>query len=250
MKTILLATAAAALFAAPAFAQDAVGSVGVTYSNPSIEVAGNDVDADVWTVDGTVALPAADWTVTLNGAVDYTKAFGEEDVTGVAAAHLTKMWTSDVRAGAFVAANGIGSGDEPVWTVGAEAQKYLSNATLTGLAAYTTADDADADIWTVGGDAAFYVMPNLRLNAGVSYNNVDVTGGDVDAWTYGVGAEYEIENTPFSVGASYTRADIDSLDVDTWSLGLRYSFGGGLQARDRAGAGLGVSAITSVLGAF
>ena len=75
MKTILLATAAAALFAAPAFAQDAVGSVGVTYSNPSIEVAGNDVDADVWTVDGTVALPAADWTVTLNGAVDYTKAF-------------------------------------------------------------------------------------------------------------------------------------------------------------------------------
>jgi opacity protein-like surface antigen len=250
MKTILLATAAAALFAAPAFAQDAVGSVGVTYSNPSIEVAGNDVDADVWTVDGTVALPAADWTVTLNGAVDYTKAFGEEDFTGVAAAHLTKMWSSDVRAGAFVAANGIGSGDEPVWTVGAEAQKYLSNATLTGLVAYTTADDADADIWTVGGDAAFYVMPNLRLNAGVSYNSVDVTGGDVDAWTYGVGAEYEIENTPFSVGASYTRADIDSLDVDTWSLGLRYSFGGGLQARDRAGAGLGVSSITSLLSVF
>ena len=250
MKTILLATAAAALFAAPAFAQDAVGSVGVTYSNPSIEVAGNDVDADVWTVDGTVALPAADWTVTLNGAVDYTKAFGEEDVTGVAAAHLTKMWTSDVRAGAFVAANGIGSGDEPVWTVGAEAQKYLSNATLTGLVAYTTADDADADIWTVGGDAAFYVMPNLRLNAGVSYNNVDVTGGDVDAWTYGVGAEYEIENTPFSVGASYSRADIDALHVDTCSLRPRHSSGGGVQARDRAGAGLGVSAITSVLGAF
>ncbi len=250
MKTILLATAAAALFAAPAFAQDAVGSVGVTYSNPSIEVAGNDVDADVWTVDGTVALPAADWTVTLNGAVDYTKAFGEEDFTGVAAAHLTKMWSSDVRAGAFVAANGIGSGDEPVWTVGAEAQKYLSNATLTGLVAYTTADDVDADIWTVGGDAAFYVMPNLRLNAGVSYNNVDVAGGDVDAWTYDVGAEYEIENSPFSVGASYTRADIESVDVDTWSVGLRYSFGGGLQARDRAGANLGVSAITSVLGAF
>jgi opacity protein-like surface antigen len=250
MKTILLASAAAALFAAPAFAQDAVGSVGVTYANPSVEFAGADVDADVWTVDGTVALPAADWTVTLNGAVDYTKALGEEDFTGVAAAHLTKMWTSDVRAGAFVAANDIGSGNDPVWTVGAEAQKYLSKATLTGLVAYTTADDVDADIWTVGGDAAFYVMPNLRLNAGVSYNNVDVTGGDVDAWTYGVGAEYEIENTPFSVGASYTRADVDSIDVDTWSLGLRYSFGGGLQARDRAGAGLGVSSITSLLSAF
>ena len=104
MKTILLATAAPPLFAAPAFAQDAIGSVGVTYSNPSIEVAGDDVDADVWTVDGSVALPAQDWTVTLNGAIDYTKAFGEEDVTGAAAAHLTKMWSSDVRAGAFVAA--------------------------------------------------------------------------------------------------------------------------------------------------
>ena len=126
MKTILLATAAAALFAAPAFAQDAVGSVGVTYSNPSIEVAGNDVDADVWTVDGTVALPAADWTVTLNGAVDYTKAFGEEDFTGVAAAHLTKMWTSDVRAGAVTAPSvvhttplGCGASEPPVATTAA-----------------------------------------------------------------------------------------------------------------------------------
>jgi len=251
MKTILLASAAAAtLFAAPAFAQDAIGSVGVTYANPSYDVGPVDADADVWTVDGTVALPAADWTVTLNGAIDYTKAFGEDDTTAALGGHLTKMWTSDVRAGAFVAANGIGTGNDPIWTIGAEAQKYLSNATLTGQVAYTTADDIDADIWTVGGDAAFYVMPNLRLNAGVSYNNVDINaaGGDVDAWTYGVGAEYEIENTPFSVGASYTRADIDSLDVDTWSLGVRYSFGGGLQARDRAGANLGVSSIVSVLG--
>ena len=182
--------AIACLIAAPAFAQNAIGSVGVTYSNPSVEVAGDDVDADVWTVDGTVALPAADWTVTLNGAVDYTKAFGEEDVTGVAAAHLTKMWTSDVRAGAFVAANDIGSGNDPVWTVGAEAQKYLSNATLTGLVAYTTSDDSDADIWTVGGDAAFYVTDALRLNAGVSWLTID--DADADGFTYSAGAEYEI----------------------------------------------------------
>ena len=72
--------------------------------------------------------------------------------------------------------------------------------------------------------------------------------GDVDAWTYGVGGEYEFTGTPFSVAAGYTRADIESIDVDTWSLGVRYSFGGGLQARDRAGAGLNVSSIASVLG--
>ena len=248
MKTLFLASAAAAaLFAAPAFAQDAIGSVGLTYSNPSIEIAGEDFDADVWTVDGTVAIPANNWTVTFNGAIDHTKAFGEDDTTGAAAAHLTTMVAGDVRVGGFVAGNGIGSGDT-VYTIGAEAQKYLAGSTLTGLVAYTSADELDADIWTVGGDAAFYVMPNLRLNAGVSYNNVDANLGDIDAWTYGVGGEYEFTGTPFSVAAGYTRADIDSLDVDTWSLGVRYSFGGGLQARDRAGAGLNVSSIASVLG--
>ena len=248
MKTLFLASAAAAaLFAAPALAQDAIGSVGLTYSNPSIEIAGDDFDADVWTVDGTVAIPANNWTVTFNGAIDYAKAYGEDDTTGAAAAHLTTMVAGDVRVGGFVAGNGIGSGDT-VYTVGAEAQKYLAGSTLTGVVAYTSADDLDADIWTVGGDAAFYVMPNLRLNAGVSYNNVDAHFGDIDAWTYGVGGEYEFTGTPFSVAAGYTRADIDSIDVDTWSLGLRYSFGGGLQARDRAGAGLNVSSIASVLG--
>ena len=248
MKTLFLASAAAAaLFAAPALAQDAIGSVGLTYSNPSIEIAGDDFDADVWTVDGTVAIPANNWTVTFNGAIDYVKAYGEDDTTGAAAAHLTTMVAGDVRVGGFVAGNGIGSGDT-VYTVGAEAQKYLAGSTLTGVVAYTSADDLDADIWTIGGDAAFYVMPNLRLNAGVSYNNVDAQFGDIDAWTYGVGGEYEFTGTPFSVAAGYTRADIDSIDVDTWSLGLRYSFGGGLQARDRAGAGLNVSSIASVLG--
>ena len=248
MKTLFLASAAAAaLFAAPAVAQDAIGSVGLTYSNPSIEIAGDDFDADVWTVDGTVAIPANNWTVTFNGAIDYAKAYGEDDTTGAAAAHLTTMVARDVRVGGFVAGNGIGSGDT-VYTVGAEAQKYLAGSTLTGVVAYTSADDLDADIWTIGGDAAFYVMPNLRLNAGVSYNNVDAQFGDIDAWTYGVGGEYEFTGTPFSVAAGYTRADIDSIDVDTWSLGLRYSFGGGLQARDRAGAGLNVSSIASVLG--
>jgi len=252
MKTLFLASAAAAvLLAAPAFAQDAIGSVGVTYANPSIDFGPADADADVWTVDGAVALPAGAWTVTLNGDIDYAKAYGEDDTTGAAAAHLTTMVAGDVRAGGFVAANGIGSGDT-VWTVGAEAQKYLAGSTLTGLVAYTDADDLGAKVWTVGGDAAFYVMPNLRLNAGVSYNNVDTDFGDADAWTYGVGGEYEFTGTPFSISAGYTRADIGDIDVDvdTWSLGLRYSFGGGLQARDRAGANLGVAAITSALGAF
>lgn len=247
MKSIFLATtAAAALFAAPALAQDAIGSVGVTYANTEVE----DFDADAWSVDGVVALPVgSEWTATLNGDVTYYDDVDGDDTTVSAAAHMTKMWASDIRAGGFVAANDIG--DNTVWTVGAEAQKYLAAATLTGVVAYTDVDDLDADMWTVGADAAFYVQPNLRLNAGVSYNDLDSDlGGSLEAWTYGAGAEYEFTGTPFSVAANFTRADIQDfdVDVDTWSIALRYSFGGGLQARDRAGANLGVASIVSVLG--
>ena len=247
MKSIFLASAAAAaLFAAPALAQQAIGSVGVNYANTEVD----DFDADAWSVDGVVALPVgSEWTATLNGEVTYYDDAAGDDTTVSAAGHLTKMWTGDIRAGGFVAANDIG--DDTVWTVGAEAQKYLAAATLTGLVAYTDVDALEADMWTVGGDAAFYVQPNLRLNAGVSYNDLDSDlGGSLEAWTYGVGAEYEFTGTPFSVAAGFNRADIKDvdLDVDTWTVGLRYSFGGGLQARDRAGANLGVASIVSVLG--
>ena len=202
MKTLFLASAAAAaLFAAPAVAQDAIGSVGVSYANPSIDTDFGDAEADVWTVDGTVALPMNDWTVTLNGSVDYVEAFDESDTSGAAAAHFTRMFAPDVRAGAFAGVSNLGN--EELWTAGVEAQKYLAQATLTGQIAYTNADDllegVDADIWTVGVDAAFYLTPQLRLNAGASYNNVDTDFGDGDAWTYGVGGEYEFANSPFSL---------------------------------------------------
>ena len=140
MKTLFLASAAAAaLFAAPAVAQDAIGSVGVSYANPSIDTDFGDAEADVWTVDGTVALPMNDWTVTLNGSVDYVEAFDESDTSGAAAAHFTRMFAPDVRAGAFAGVSNLGN--EELWTAGVEAQKYLAQATLTGQIAYTNADD-------------------------------------------------------------------------------------------------------------
>lgn len=243
MKKLFLATAAvAALIAAPAAAQN-VGSVGLTYGNSQAEFAGFEADADAWNLDGVVAMPAfGDWTVTLNGDVTYVDE-DNSDTSVAGAAHLTKMFGSDLRAGGFVAA--ADAEDDTAWTVGGEVQKYLAKATLTGVVAYSTSDESDADIWTVGGDAAFYVRENLRLNVGASYNDID---GDIDAWTYGVGAEYEFTGTPFAVNAGYVRTDIESLDVDTWTIGLRYSFGGGLQARDRAGAGLGLNSVADLLG--
>lgn len=246
MKKLFLATAAvAALIAAPAAAQS-VGSFGLTYANSEIDFGGIEADDDAWNVDGVVAMPAfgGDWTVTVNGDLSYTDAGSEDDYAVAGAWHLTKMVGSDLRAGGFIAAADVG--DDSGWTFGAEAQKYLANATLTGVVSYTVSDDTPADFWTVGGDAAFYVRENLRLNAGLSYNIIE--DSDADAWTYGVGAEYEFTGTPFSVNAGFARTDIEDLDVDTWSIGLRYSFGGGLQARDRAGASLGMGGAAGMLG--
>lgn len=245
MKSLLLLTSAvAALVAAPALAQEGpVGSVGVTYGDSELELGGLSADSDAWAVDGVVAMPAfGEWTVTLAGAV----ADSDDDTTASGNVHLTTLVGSDMRIGGFVGAADVA--DETALTAGFEAQKYLANATLTGVVAYTTADDVDLDVWSVGGDAAFYVTDALRLNAGVSWMTID--DADVDGFTYGVGAEYQIANTPFSATAGYSHSDIEDLDVDTWTVGLRYSFGGGLQARDRAGAALPGSGVMGILGAL
>jgi hypothetical protein len=249
MKSLFLATAAVAAFAAaPAFAQSGpVGSVGVSYSNTGIDLGPVDADSDSYAIDGVVAVDAFNgWTATFAGQVAHNDDANETGVAGTA--HLTRMAGSDLRFGGFVGA--ADAGDETAWTVGGEVQKYLANATLTGAVAWTTADDIDVDAWTVAGDAAFYVMPNLRLNAGLSYSDVDAGAGSADLWTYGVGAEYEIANTPFSVAAGFNRGDVEDIKIDTWTIGLRYSFGGGLQARDRAGAALPGAGIAGLLGAL
>ena len=245
MKSLLLVTASIAAFAAaPALAQDGpVGSFGVTYSDSELELGGFSADSDAWAVDGVVAMPAfGEWTVTLAGAV----ADSDDDTVSYGTAHLTTLVGSDLRIGGFVGAADVA--DETALTAGFEAQKYLANATLTGVVAYTTADDVDLDVWSVGGDAAFYVTDALRLNAGVSWMTID--DADVDGFTYGVGAEYQIARTPFSATAGYSHSDIEGLDIDTWTVGLRYSFGGGLQARDRAGAALPGSGVMGILGAL
>ena len=247
MKSLLLVTAAVAAFAAaPALAQEGpVGSIGAAYGNTEVDLGGVGGGADSWTVDGVVAMPAfGAWTVTL--AANASEFDGADDATLVGTGHLTTMVGSDLRVGGFLGAADVA--DETAFTAGFEVQKYLARATLTGVVAYTTADDVDVDAWSVGGDAAFYVTDNLRLNAGLSWMTVDDM--DIDGVTYGVGAEYQIGSSPFSVTAGLSHSDIEDLDVDSWNIGLRYSFGGGLQARDRAGAALPGSGVMGLLGAL
>lgn len=234
MKKVFFASVAAAtLFAAPALAQNAIGSVGGAYMHNDTE--GFDTDGAL--LDASVATPAfGDWTVTFNASAVYADSdFGDETMAS-GAVHLTRMFGQDVRAGGFIGLTDVGGEND--FSIGGEIQKYLPRSTLTGLVAYTDADGAD--VWSLAGDAAFYATPALRLNAGLSYHNIDAGGGDADVWSLGLGAEYEFTGTPFSLTGGYERTEIEGgPDSDTFMIGLRYSFGGGQQARDRAGANLG-----------
>ena len=76
----------------------------------------------------------------------------------------------------------------------------------------------------------------------MSYNNIDTdVAGKVDAWAYGVGAEYQLDNSPISLFGSWQRVSLNDVDVDSdnFVIGARYNFGGALQTLDRAGANLG-----------
>lgn len=247
MKSALLLATAVAALASPALAQN-VGSFGAAYQRAEADVAGLEAEADGVVVDGVVAIPvSAEWTVTLDGDLAFSDSDGDDDTSISGVAHLTRTFGADVRAGGFVGA--ADAGGDTAWTVGAEAQRYLAAATLTGVVAYTTVDDVD--VWTVGGDAGVFITPNFRLNAGLSYSDLEADGiGSADAWSYGLGGEHQFANTPFSLTAGYTRTDIEDLEVDTFSIGLRYSFGGDLKARDRAGANLTGAGVVGLLSAL
>ncbi|MDP1618916.1 hypothetical protein [Phenylobacterium sp.] len=255
MKSLLLATAALATFAAaPAFAQDSVGSIGVSYANTDVDVAGLSADGDIGTISANFALPVtADWTVTLDGTFAYVFE-GDPDVDDSSVSgrvHASRQF-GNVRVAGF--AGGAEAFDEQLWSFGGTVQSYMDKVTLTGSLAYETIESADADIWTLGGDAAYYVNPDFRLNAGAGWTTIDAGGLDSDGWQANVGGEYRLAGTNMSVTANYTHAEFNDFDIaaDTVMLGLRFSFGGDLQTRERSGADLGRTAagIGALAGAF
>ncbi|MBP7704068.1 MAG: outer membrane beta-barrel protein [Caulobacter sp.] len=243
MKLRMFATAAvvaaAAAISAPAFAQDATGSVGVSASTTNIDVGGGDGDFQTYGIDGSVALQASEnWTVTLGGNIATTDGDIGDD-TGFGASAALTYSGSDWRVGPTVGYTD--NGDDGQWFVGGVAQKYLDNVTLTGAVNYANIDDVDADVWTIGGDVRYFVSDNFRINGGLSYITVDAGGGDANAWNVGLGGEYQFANTGWSVAGGWDHSTSDDIDfdADTFKIGVRYSFGGSLKERDRSGADLG-----------
>ncbi|QDH72924.1 porin [Brevundimonas sp. M20] len=256
MKTLFLATAAVAAFAAaPAFAQDAVGSVGIGYNNVKYDAFGSDFTAENGKVDVAAAIPVTGpFTVTLDGGFSYNNnaVAGQDNSSVDGAVHGTVMINDTFRVGGFT--GGAEFGDDTLWAFGAEAQAYINNMTLTGSVAYETADDADIDAWSVGGDVAYFITPALRVNGGLGWHTVDGGGSDIDVWSINAGGEYQIADTPFSLTANYGYAELEDVDlsINTLTVGLRYTFGGDLQTRSRLGADLGRTAasVGALAGAF
>jgi outer membrane protein W len=255
MKSLFLATAAVAAFAAaPALAQESVGSIGVRYANTEVDALGVSAEGDGVAIDAAFAVPVtADWTVTLDGAFGYAfdGAPNQDDSSLNGRIHASRNF-GNVRIGAF--AGGSEASDEQLWSFGAQAQAYMNNLTVSGSLAYETIEGADADIWSLGGDVAYFINPNFRVNGGLGWTTVDAAGVDADAVSANIGGEYQL-TSGLSLTGAYTHGELDDADlsVDTVMLGVRFSFGAGdLQTRQRSGADLGrtVAGLGALAGAL
>ena len=239
MKTQLFAAAAVLALAvsAPAFAQN-IGSVGAAVNYTDLKATGVDVDGTSVKVDANVAIPTGAWTVTLNGNVSVSDNDLSDETVASTAAHLTTKLNDTVRVGGFAALSR--PSNDTLWAVGAEASKYFDKVTLNGLVAYGQSNDLNADLYAVRGEARYFVSDNFRLNAGAGWSRID-TNVNADLWDVNAGGEYKFANTGWSTFAKYTHAeskDLAKLNSDAVKVGFRYTFGGSLKDRDRAGADL------------
>jgi len=87
--------------------------------------------------------------------------------------------------------------------------------------------------------ANFFVNDNFRLNGNIGFATIDYDSfGEDDAFSYGLGGEYQFAALPVSVAAAWNHVEFDevSTEADTLSLAVRYNWGGTLRDRDRNGA--------------
>jgi hypothetical protein len=239
MKTQLFAAAAVLALAvsAPAFAQN-VGSVGAAVNYTDLDIGGINGEGTSVKVDGNVAIPTGNWTVTLNGNVSVSDNDLSDETVASTSAHLTTKLNDTVRVGGFAALSR--PSNDTLWAVGLEGSKYFSNVTLNGLVAYGQSNDLDADLYAVRGEARYFVSDDFRLDAGAGYSKLD-GNGEADIWDVNLGGEYKFANTGWSTFGKYTHTeseDLADLNSDAVKVGFRYTFGGSLKARDAAGADL------------
>lgn len=237
MRTLLIASASAVvLFSAAGAQAQTVGHIGANYARTDVDVAGVDGDLDVFQAEGAVAHDAGSLGLAFDGSFADSK-------------DISAVWTGTAHANYKFGASRVGgfagvqdTDGATVWGFGLEGQTDLAPSTvLYGQAGYGDINDSNADLWAVRGELRQYFADNIKLAGSLGYTKLDLGPVNVDGWNFGVEGEYQFKDTPFSVFAGWSHFDSNDLsaNTDTLSIGVRYTFGGGLRARDAGGAALG-----------
>lgn len=231
MRNWIIGAAAVLALAVPGVAAAQAGYVGAAISNTEFD-AGDDFDS--YGVEGAVAFAGSGSIV-----FEVDAALSDSDDTDMGYGLVGHVYSRNDShlIGGFVGV--AGSDDSETWTVGVEAAKYYTDWTLAGAVAYGNNDDFGSDGWGANAEARYFINDNFRLNGNIGFATIDYDSfGEDDAFSYGLGGEYQFAALPVSVAAGWSHVEFDEVDTeaDTLSLAVRYNWGGTLRDRDRNGA--------------
>lgn len=230
MKTILMtAVCAVALAATAAEAREINGKISGSYAQTSIELPPlQDVEADVWTVQGGFTTPLGDrFDLQVDGEINRFEFEGGDATVFSPTVHLL-MDLPLGQIGGFVGSSH--SDDGTFWGAGVEARADIAeNWKVNGSFGYGTSDaGGDQDIWAARAEVRWYLNDNTRFNGFANYTSNDFGSADLDGWTFGLDAEHRFKGLPISAFGRYEHSEIDDigLESDTFKIGVAWSFGG------------------------
>lgn len=224
-SAVLVSVGAAAGFvtaqdAVPVSSFDGGKPVAVAGTSFTLEAfGGGDDNGGIYGGAGSIAIPLSDslglQADAIGGAVG--------DDTGFAGGAAQLFYRDPQQFSIGVAGGGYAIDSLGQWAVAGIAEFYLDTVTLEGLAGYQNGDIADGWYGRVG--LSVYATPNLRIGAGVRYDEISEWGGDIQV-------EALLGNDPgVSVFATGLLDDDGAMGI----AGLRLYFnpGGDLMATDR-----------------
>jgi opacity protein-like surface antigen len=248
MRIFVFAAASAAVLCFAAAAQAApMGEVGLNYSRNNLEIPGAEADADAFQGAGSIYF-GDEFAGQFDGSITrYDSDDLGGDATAISGTGHFKYNSGGQQLGLFA---GVQNNDDAtLWGLGVEGKTSSDLGSLYMQFGYGKADDLDdVDFWAVRAEGRLFVNDNLRVGVGGGYTRADAPGGDLDMWNLGADVEFQPASMPFSVFAAYERGEMKDIDLssDTFRVGARFTFGGTLRERDRAGVGQG--AVTNLFG--
>lgn len=233
-KLTTLSAIALAFAATPALAQ--TGHVGLAYTS------NDEVDADVWAVEGATAFAFSEnFGAQVDGHIGtYDDGFDNE-LTWRINGHLFYN-AGNFRVGGVFGNSTIDLGgiepDATHW--GVEGQYNFGQFVLGGSAIWGDADgiiSPSLDYENIALNGDFYVTDNFVLGATFGFGSLDNGVSEIDTSSYGIDAEYQFASAPFSIVAGWQHWELDGVPVESegFTIGGRWNWGGTVRARDAAG---------------